>query len=193
METLGEAELVERTLKGDRDAFTKLYSAHQSRIYSALLYRTRSREDAEDLLQTTFMRAYLGLSGFRGESAFSTWLMQIAMNVCTTYHRSEQSRRARADVVGKEDAWLRELWEPASIPDPEAFTMQEECRTTVEDEIRGLPDPYRNVTELRYLQDRTYLEIVEELNVPVGTVKTWLYRARQQLKDRLGERDVMAM
>ena len=72
-----------------------------------------------------------------------------------------------------------------------AQTLTEE--ETVEDEIRGLPDPYRNVTELRYLQDRTYLEIVEELNVPVGTVKTWLFRARQQLKDRLDERDVMAM
>ncbi len=193
METLGETELVQRTLEGDLNAFTKLYRAHQSRIYSALLYRTRSREDAEDLLQTTFMRAYLGLAGFRGESAFSTWLMQIAMNVCTTYHRAEQSRRARADVVGKEDAFLRELWEPSGVPDPEAFTLQEERRTTVEDEIRGLPDPYRNVTELRYLKDRTYLEIVEELNVPVGTVKTWLFRARQQLKDRLGERGVAAM
>ena len=86
MERTEECELVSRTLKGDLSAFERLYSQHRARIYSALFFRTRSKEDAEDLLQTTFLRAYLGLKGFRGESAFSTWLMQIAMNVCTTFH-----------------------------------------------------------------------------------------------------------
>ena len=99
MDRTEECELVNRTLNGDLDAFNRLYSRHQGRIYSALFFRTRSKEDAEDLLQTTFMRAYAGLKGFRGESAFSTWLMQIAMNVCTTFHRSEQSRRIRQNTV----------------------------------------------------------------------------------------------
>jgi RNA polymerase sigma-70 factor (ECF subfamily) len=193
MERTEECELVSRTLKGDLSAFERLYSRHQARIYSALFFRTRSKEDAEDLLQTTFLRAYLGLKGFRGESAFSTWLMQIAMNVCTTFHRAEQSRRIRQDTVEACDATLRTIWEPTSDPNPEDFTLLNERRSVVEAHIKDLPYPYRDVTELRYMKDRSYLEITKELNVPVGTVKTWLFRARKQLRERFEKSEATAM
>lgn len=193
MERTEECELVSRTLKGDLSAFERLYSQHRARIYSALFFRTRSKEDAEDLLQTTFLRAYLGLKGFRGESAFSTWLMQIAMNVCTTFHRAEQSRRIRQDTVEACDATLRTIWEPTSDPNPEDFTLLNERRSVVEAHIKDLPYPYRDVTELRYMKDRSYLEITKELNVPVGTVKTWLFRARKQLRERFEKSEVTAM
>jgi RNA polymerase sigma-70 factor (ECF subfamily) len=193
MDRTEECELVNRTLNGDLDAFNQLYSRHQGRIYSALFFRTRSKEDAEDLLQTTFMRAYAGLKGFRGDAAFSTWLMQIAMNVCTTFHRSEQSRRIRQDTVEACDATLRTIWEPTCEPDPESYTILNERRSFVEAQIRDLPYPYRAVTELRYMKDRSYLEITEELDVPVGTVKTWLFRARQQLRERFENFEAVAM
>ncbi len=193
MERTEECEWVSRTLNGDLGAFERLYSRHRARIFSALIYRTRSKEDAEDLLQTTFLRAYLGLKGFRRESAFSTWLMQIAMNVCTTFHRAEQSRRIRQDTVEACDATLRLIWEPTSEPNPEDYTLLNERRSVVEEHIKDLPYPYRDVTELRYLKDRSYLEITAELNVPIGTVKTWLFRARKQLKERFENSEAIVM
>ncbi len=94
MQYAEERDLVRRTLNGDAGAFNSLYKRHHARILATLIGRTRNRHDAEDLMQVTFLRAYRGLSGFRGEATFSTWLMQIALNVCTTHMRSKQARRS---------------------------------------------------------------------------------------------------
>ena len=191
MSRIKEKELVRRTLDGDRDAFGSLFRTYQPRIYAAVRGRTCNRDDAEDLVQVTFMRAFLGLARFRGEAAFSTWLTQIAIHVCTTHFRAQRARQARKCVVAGAGPELREMWEPACGEDPEEVLDRKEKRDLLIQGIRGLPTPYREVMRLRYVEERSYLEITEELQVPIGTVKSWLYRARAQLKEAFEASGVM--
>jgi len=187
-----ERELVRRTLDGDRDAFDHLYRTHHARIYAAVLGRTRDQDEAKDLVQITFIRAFLGLPGFRGEAALSTWLMQIAMNVCTTHYRSKQTRQSWVDTIASSAADLREAWEPARYEDPEEALDRKECQKLVRQGIRNLPEHYREIMAMRYVDDLSYPEITEQLQVPVGTVKTWLHRGRKHLEGTLQEWDMTA-
>ena len=176
--------LVLRTLDGDRTAFDALYCAHQSRVHAAVSRYTSDADVIQDLVQTTFVRAYGALESFRGDSAFSTWLTQIALNVSRSHLRSERTRQT----------WVRATNDPESASDidrhhftnqcPEREAEQTERRKIVMDGIRSLPDRYRRAVWLRYVQDRSYEEIVQALQVPMGTVKTWLCRGRRQLKGR---------
>jgi RNA polymerase sigma-70 factor, ECF subfamily len=185
-----ERELVSRTLDGDENAFGHLYRNYQPRIYATVRGRTRDLDDVDDLVQATFIRAYQGLAGFRGEAAFSTWLTQIAMNLCTSHVRSQRARRARLDVVAEPETEIREVWEPARLEDPSEALDRKEDQALLIRAIGRLPKSYRRAMWLRYVEDRSYLEIMGELGVPMGTVKSWLHRARQQLETEIrGEAD----
>ena len=177
-----EQELVRRTLGGDQGAFERLYRTHLPRTCAVVTNRVWNREDVEDLVQMTFMQAYVGLKGFRGEAAFSTWLTQIALNVCATHLRARQSRRAWLDAVTDPASELQKAWEPSRPPDPEDALCWKECQERVLNAVEGLPASCQEAVWMRYVEDRSYNEIVQELQVSMGTVKTWLYRVRQQLK-----------
>ncbi len=193
MQYTEEKDLVSRTLEGDVDAFNCLYRRHHPRILATLIGRTRNRHDAEDLMQVTFLRAYRGLSGFRGEAAFSTWLMQIALNVCTTHLRAKQARRSWQETIEDPQLGYRDKWEPTGTERPDDALNRKECREMLEAGISDLPQQYRHAVRLRYVQDRSYAEIARELGVPMGTLKTWLHRARHQLQESLNDTELAAM
>lgn len=193
MQYAEERDLVRRTLNGDAAAFNSLYKRHHARILATLIGRTRNRHDAEDLMQVTFLRAYRGLSGFRGEAAFSTWLMQIALNVCTTHMRSKQARRSWQKTIEDTQLGYRDTWEPANTERPDDALSRKECREMLEESIAELPQRYRHAVRLRYVKDRSYAEIARELGVPMGTLKTWLHRARHQLQESLNDTELAAM
>ncbi len=131
------------------------------------------------------MRAYLGLEGFRREAALSTWLARIAANAFNTHIRSEMFRRGHLEAMDAEPASGRRLWESSPPENPHEVLCRKEFRELVAGAIRKLPGPAGKAIWLRYAEDRTYLEIAETLRAPLGTVKTWLYRGRQQLKQEL--------
>ena len=191
-----EKELVSRTLDGDQRAFGALYDSYRPRVYATVRGRTRDTDDVDDLVQATFIRAYQGLAGFRGEAAFSTWLTQIAMNLCTSHVRSQRARQTRLDVVSEPETEIRDVWEPARTDSPEEALDKKEDQEMLIRAIRRLPPSYRRAMWLRYVEDRSYLEIMVALEVPMGTVKSWLHRARQQLEadirdeNRTDEEDV---
>jgi RNA polymerase sigma-70 factor (ECF subfamily) len=193
MSQIEEQELVRRTLGGDQNAFERLYRTHFPRTCTIVETRVWNREDVEDLVQTAFMQAYLGLEGFRGEAAFSTWLTQIALNVCATHLRVRLSRRAWMNAVTGPASELRKVWEPARSEDPEEALYWKECQERVKQAVEGLPTPCQEAVWMRYIEDRSYNEITQELQVSMGTVKTWLYRARQQLKADFQQIHGMAM
>lgn len=180
---LEERELVRRSLDGDAGAFNRLYKRHRARILATLIGRTRNRDDAEDLTQVTFLRAYRGLSGFRGEAAFSTWLMQIALNVCTTHLRAKQARRSWQETIESANLGYREMWEPTGSERPDEALDRKEYHEMLATGIEALPQQYREAVWMRYVYDRSYADIAEELQVPMGTLKTWLYRARAHLQE----------
>lgn len=126
----------------------------------------------------TFIRAFQGLDGFRGDAAFSTWITRIALNVSHSHHQWRSAQKRQMDPEAAAFA------APSAACDPEHRVHQAECRRRVLQMIRSLPKRYRRAMALRYVSDCSYAEIESALAVPIGTVKTWLWRGRQILRDR---------
>jgi len=171
--------LIGRALKGDQQAFSSLYRAYQPRILGLVAPRAEDRDEAEDVVQVTFVKAFQSLGNFRGEAAFSTWLTRIALNVCNSHRRSRWVRKGYFQEVMDIDSCLSVDRDRIKSDTPEDVVSRREI---VMDCIQGLPQQYREAMRLRYIKELTYLEIARELNVPMGTVKTWLCRGRRILK-----------
>ena len=174
--------LIQKSLTGDRQAFEKLYQKYRNQIYGTLAQRLSDRDTVDDLMQNTFLRAYRSLHTFKGNAAFSTWLTQIALNVYRSHLRSQQVRQN----------WVSQTEDPETVPtvirdlktsdNPEQIVQDRERTELVRQSIQNLPERYRKAMWLRYVKDWSYEEITHALQVPLGTVKTWLCRARRQLK-----------
>ena len=174
--------LIRASLSGDRRAFETLYHKYQSQIYGTLAQRISDRDTVDDLMQDTFFRAYRSLHTFKGQAAFSTWLTQIALNVYRSHLRSQQVRQN----------WVRQTEDPEIVPNvirdlipgalPDQIVEKRERIQLVHQSIQNLPERYRKAMWLRYVMDWSYEEITQALRVPLGTVKTWLCRARRQLE-----------
>lgn len=181
--------LIDRAIAGDDVAFQVLFRRHCDRV-RALVHRcARNADETEDLVQMVFIKAFLGLAGFRGHAAFTTWLTRIAMNECTNYLRTLKRRKIWLREVEDAVPALRARWRPASDEDPESAMVRKERRGIVMRSIRALPERHREAVCLHYLMERSYEEIVEQLQVPMGTLKVWLYRGRHGLRrevERLG-------
>lgn len=175
---LDDEALVERAGKGDDNAaFAELVRRHQGKVRGLLLRLSGDATLADDLAQEVFLRAYRGLVGFEGRSRFSTWLYRIAYNVFLN-HRTRT----------REHASLPEGFEArASAPESELSPQRYDLRRDLADAVARLPERYRAVVTLYYLQDVSYPEIAEILDLPLGTVKTHLHRAKKLLREHLHE------
>lgn len=171
--------LIQQAQTGNKNAFTALYQMHQGRVRSLVSKYAQDADDLEDLQQTVFVKAFLGIKRFRGDAAFTTWITRIAINVGTTHLRNLRTQRNRQTQL--------EQQVPEQVPTitPEQATLNKEQRQWVKRGILALPKPQRRAVWLRYMKDFSYQEIVQELNVPLGTVKIWLHRGKQQLKREL--------
>lgn len=178
-----EAELVARARCGDQEAFSVLVVQHQRQVYLLALRMLGDPDEASEATQEVFLAAWQGLSGFRCEARFSTWLYRIAYHYCLKM--SEARRRAfavRAELVAQSALESR----PEHLLSCEHAQVAESViRETVRMEIANLPAKYRAVLVLRHLQELSYEEMAEVLRMPIGTVKTQLFRARSLLKERL--------
>ncbi len=184
-----DAALIDRALAGDEWAYTYLYRAHRDRVRALVHRSARNADETEDLVQLVFIKAFQGLAGFRGQAAFSTWLTRIAMNVRTSHSRSLRKRKNWLSEVEDAVPALQARWYASPHEDPEAVMVRKERREIVMQSIRALPERHREAVWLHYVGERSYHEIVEELQVPIGTLKVWLYRGRHQLRrevERLG-------
>lgn len=166
---------VARARRGDRTAFGALVRRHQEPVRGLLLRLCRNASEADDLAQETFIRAYRGLAAFQGRSRFGTWLHRIAYNLYLN-HRT-RTRRHEA---------LPEDFDRGVSPEQELGIDQAERAERVTAAVQGLPDRYRSVVALYYLQGVSYPEIASMLKMPLGTVKTQLHRAKAILRRRLG-------
>ena len=163
----GDRDLAARASRGDEPAFVELVRRHERRVYNLALRMLGRPEDARDATQEAFLSCYRSLGGFRGDAAFSTWLHRIALNACY------DALRRRKDLLGLEEA-----------PDPPPAADHGEAVATSVDVRRSLlavPQEFRAVLVLHDVQDLGYEEISEILQIPVGTVKSRLHRARVAL------------
>lgn len=174
---LDDGELVTRIVDaGDDAAFAELVRRHEGRVRGLLMRLTHGdRTLADDLGQEVFLRAYRGLAGFEGRARFSTWLYRIAYNVYLN-HRN----RAKQLVSLPED-YERVAAAPEGEQSPGLYDIRNDLRAA----IATLPERYRAVVVLYYLEDVSYPEIAEMLEMPLGTVKTHLHRARKELRAAL--------
>jgi RNA polymerase sigma-70 factor (ECF subfamily) len=175
-----DAPLIEATLAGDTAAFGQLVGRYQDRLYNSLVRLLNSAEDARDILQDAFVQAFLKLNTFRGSSAFYTWLYRIAFNLAMSHLRKQRPTasldRLKTDCGG----------EPIDgRPAPEAGLAQSERVEMVHAALAGMNAEYRQILILRELEGCRYDEIAEILELPAGTVRSRLFRARLQLRDNL--------
>ncbi len=178
-----ERALVDRARAGDQDAFGVLVRLHQRQVFNLALRMLHDRDEASEATQEVFLAAWLGLRGFRGDARFATWLYRIAYNYCL---RSAERRRRDASAQAELAAQSAREHSPESrLSALHARNAEQVVRETVQVEIANLPPKYRLVLVLRHLQDLSYEEIAEVMRVPIGTVKTQLFRARALLKERL--------
>ena len=174
--------LVDAAAGGDRDAFDELVRRHQAAMVTLARVLTSGRGDAEDLAQDVFVRAWRNLGSFRGESTFRTWLHRVAINVIRT-SQSRQGRWLRLFVSPDRDEDGQDRREPASGDEPADQALAR--RQVIDRALATLPDDLRVVVTLRDMQGLEYKEIAAALDVPIGTVESRIFRARQKLKPLL--------
>ncbi len=172
-----EAELIRAALSGDSEAFGQLVRTHQERLYAAMLQVTRSTEEAEDVVQEAFVRAFLKLDSFHGNSQFFTWLYRIAFN------NALSRRRRKQPSVSLEQAREATGAEPVDHVDaPDAGLLREERVAMIQRALDQLTLEHRAILVLREMEDQSYEAIADILQISIGTVRSRLNRARTQLR-----------
>ena len=184
--------LVDRFRQGDQSAFEQMVSRYWGRIYSMVHQLLRNPEDAEEVTQDTFIRAHRGLVNFRGESAFSTWLYQIATNLARNRYwywwRRRRDKTVSFDqpIGGDNETTLAEVI-PAELETPEDATITQEFVNRIAECMGKLSPKHREILVLRNVKNLSYEEIAEILHISVGTVKSRIARARESLRAKMGD------
>jgi RNA polymerase sigma-70 factor (ECF subfamily) len=183
--SLDDHTIVEACRAGQTEAFGALVLRYQERLYQTLLRLCGSSEDARDVLQDTFLRAYEKLDQFQGESSFYTWVYRIGVNLALSGHRRRRSRVSLRRVGEPDGGGYDEAADESPEADPTCHLERAEREQIVESALSQLGPEHRAVVVLKDFDGRRYEEIGAILNVPVGTVRSRLHRARCELRDRL--------
>ena len=183
-----EQELVSRAKAGDQGAFERLVLDNQNRVYSLALRMVSDREEAADLAQEAFLKAWQGLPAFQGESSFSTWVYRLTTNVCIDFLRRQKRRQENLSTLSLDDG--EGVWpEPGDWEqDPHRCLERAELNRAVARGLESLPDHHRQVLVMRELSGLSYQEIGKALGLDLGTVKSRIARSRLALRKIL-ERD----
>ena len=174
---LDEPELIDRALAGDRSAFTELVYQNQDRLFASMMQITGSPEEAEEVTQEAFIRAFVKLDTFQRNSQFFTWIYRIAFNSALTRRRKKKARVSLDQV--REDNGLEVAGDSESVDEP---MLRDETVSLVRRAINQLTEEHRRILVLREMDDFAYEEIAEILQISIGTVRSRLSRARRQLK-----------
>ena len=176
-----EAQIVRSVLEGDVNAFETLVIEYEKNVYAITQRMTGNSEDAADMTQETFIKAYNSLSSFRGDSKFSVWLYRIATNVCLDYLRSRSRKPAISLSVEDEDGEEAQLEISDESQSPERLLERDLTRDAVRRGLKALAPEYRQILLLREIQGLSYEEISDVLSLETGTVKSRIFRARKRL------------
>ncbi|MCH6254964.1 sigma-70 family RNA polymerase sigma factor [Puniceicoccaceae bacterium K14] len=183
--------LVARFKAGDEAAFEEMVTRYWDRIYAMVHQLLRNTQDAEEVTQDAFIRAHRGLEKFRGDSSFSTWLYQIATNLARNRYwywwRRKRDKSVSFDqsLGGESDTTLAEVF-PADVATPSDVAVTNEFQDRVSAAMELLNEKHREVLVLRNVKNMTYDEIADVLRISIGTVKSRIARARESLREKLG-------
>jgi RNA polymerase sigma-70 factor (ECF subfamily) len=184
-EQVSDQQLVERVQQGDNRAFDLLVKKYQHKVMSLISRYVKQQGDVADVAQEAFIKAYRALPKFRGDSAFYTWLYRIAVNTAKN-HLVSQGRKPPASDIDAEDA---EFYEGAGAlrdgASPERQMLSDEIRDVVLKTIDELPEDLRRAITLREIEGLGYEEIALEMDCPIGTVRSRIFRAREAIDNQL--------
>lgn len=177
--------LVARVQNGEKSAFDPLVRKYQHKVAKLISRYLSDRAEVEDITQEVFIKAYRGLGGFRGDSAFYTWLYRIAVNTAKNYLESQGRRPPSADIEIEGAELLEGVNGLRDLGTPERNLLTDEIANTVNRVIGGLPADLRMAITLRDLDGLTYEEIAHVMECPIGTVRSRIFRAREAIDKEL--------
>ena len=180
-----ELEKIEQVLNGDVNAFEDLLLNNQQNVYNLTLRLTGSEQDALDISQEAFIKAFQSLSNYRSESRFSVWLYRIAYNLCIDFLRKNSRGKTIPLTYEDSENGAQELELPDLRALPEDSLLRKELRQTLSECIDELPEDHREIFAMREIADMSYTEIAQALGISEGTVKSRLARARKKLAQML--------
>jgi RNA polymerase sigma-70 factor (ECF subfamily) len=180
--------LVTKAKEGDQKAFADLMHRYKDSIYFMALKMVNNKEDAMDLTVETFAKAFEKLDKYQPEFAFSTWLFRVGTNNCIDFIRKKKLNTQSINGMVDDDGDERPLQIKSDSLNPEEVSMKKEQTQTLKVLIDSLPARYRNLIVLRYFDEQSYEEIAEQLDLPLGTVKAQLFRARYLLGNIVNSR-----
>jgi len=184
--TQEDRELVASAKKGDNKAFEALLRKYRKSVYYMLLKMIKNPDDAEDLTQEAFAKAFNSIEKFDATYAFSTWLFRIATNNCIDFIRKKRIQTVSIDqpMEGDDGSNIRFDVKDENL-DPNQTMLKKQRKKYLNMAIERLPEKYRTLVELRYFRELSYEEVAQELEIPLGTVKAQLFRARELLSQEL--------
>lgn len=182
---IDEKKIIKRASAGDADAFEQLVLTYQTPIYNLCLRMTGNPEDAADLSQESFLKAWRSLGSFQFESSFSTWLYRLASNTCLDYLRSIKRHPKVSLTVEDSDGETQMMDFPDTAPTPEDAAISKEENELLSRAMQELDEQQRQILTLRVVNDLSYAEIAEILSIKEGTVKSRLARTRDALRKKL--------
>ncbi|MBH9968623.1 RNA polymerase sigma factor SigW [Rossellomorea oryzaecorticis] len=176
---------IKQVLKGDQSAFSELVELYKDKVFQICFRMLGNRHEAEDIAQEAFIRAYVNIETFNQKRKFSTWLFRIATNLCIDRIRKKKpDYYLDAEVAGTDGLTMySQVAADVQMPEDEVENM--ELQETIQKEISKLPEKYRSVIVLKYIEELPLQEISEILDMPLGTVKTRVHRGREALRKQL--------
>ncbi|NLO47313.1 MAG: sigma-70 family RNA polymerase sigma factor [Clostridiales bacterium] len=174
-------QIIRRVLDGHINDFEALVLDNQKKVYNLALKMTKNTEDAYDISQEAFIKAYNALKNFRGDSSFGVWIYRLTSNLCIDFLRREKKRKTSPLVYINDSNTEQEIEISDVSYEPEALYEKAEIRQAISDGLEKLPEDHRQVLILRELGGLSYAEIAETLNLEIGTVKSRIFRARSNL------------
>ena len=176
---------ISQVIKGDQEAYSDNVEIYQDKVFQICYRMLGNRHEAEDVAQEAFLRAYLNIHTFKKDLKFSSWLYRIATNLCIDRMRKKKPDYYLVSEVSGTDGLTLYSQIPSEQRTPDQDVENMELSETIQQEISKLPEKYRSVIVLRYIDELSLNEISDVLELPLGTVKTRIHRGRDQLKEQL--------
>ena len=187
-----EAALARSAARGDKQAFARLVELHKRAVYGLCLRLLADAEEARDAAQEAFARAYASLAAYDAAQPFAPWVLRIARNHCLDVLRRRLPARQKVELDGDPREGLPEHLDlpDTAVPRADEALERAQLKTTLDAAVASLPENYREAVHLFHVEQLSYKEIAATMDVPIGTVMTWLHRARGRLREALADKEV---
>ncbi len=185
-----DRHLVKKAIAGDQKAYAELLSSYRDSLFFMMKKMVNNVDDAEDLTIESFGKAFNLLDSYTGKYAFSTWLFKIATNHCIDFIRKQKKHTLLSIDQGSDNDILPNQYILSDSPDPEETMIWQQKGELIKDFINRLHPDYQEIIRMKYFQSLSYIEIAEELEIPLGTVKARLYRSKELLLSTMKDKDI---